>query len=309
MPPCVVRPVGPPARAGEHSKPSCPQARAVRARRTDVLGVGGVPIPKRPKSCLRARACPSYPCRGGCHPPALSSCSWVAPVGPAAGCRGPPTIHASIHLSIQACLYCARGRHPTFHANHSSIHARRPVALGMRPSLSCTSTCRARFGGALLVIPALPRPINRARCDASNGVPCPTQVAGVGHARGAAAQWWWAHGGPAGVIGGKNCTNGKWPRPELRQRRAAPCRPSFTLGVWGRTPTSDQSFVCFMPLASFVSFTSFLSLAPTSCTRRGGTMPHAPGWLGRGMRGGGRSAVVLLRRAGAIGGKNGTNGK
>ena len=209
MPPCVVRPVGPPARAGEHSKPSCLQARAVRARRTDVLGVGGAPSPERPKSCLRARALPSYSYRGGCHPPALSSCSLVAPVGPAAGCRGPPTIHPSIHPSIQVCLSFARARHPPFHANRSSIHARRPVALGMHPSLPCTPTCRARFAGALLVIPDLPHPINRARCDAANGVPCPTQVAGVGHARGAAAQWWWAHGGPAGVIGGKNCTNGK----------------------------------------------------------------------------------------------------
>ena len=198
MPPCVVRP----ARAGEHSKPSCPQARAVRARRTDVLGVGGVPIPKRPTSCLRARARPSYPCRGGCHPPALSSCSWVAPVGPAAGCRGPPTIHASIHLSIQVCLSCTRGRHPTFHANHSSIHARRPVALGMRPSLSCTSTCRARFGGALLVIPDLPRPINRARCDASNGVPCPTQVGGWGGAC--------AGGRGAMVVGARWAGRGDW---------------------------------------------------------------------------------------------------
>ena len=93
MPPCVVRPVGPPARAGEHSKPSCLQARAVRARRSDVLGVGGVPSPKRPKNCPRARAFPGYSYRGGCHPPALSSYTLVALVGPASGCRGPPTIH------------------------------------------------------------------------------------------------------------------------------------------------------------------------------------------------------------------------
>ena len=177
MPPCVVRPAGPPARAGEHSKPSCLQARAVRARRSDVLGVGGVPSPKRPKDCPRARASPGYSYRGGCHPPALSSYSLVAPVFPASGCRGPPTIHPSIHPSvhpsihpsIQDCLSFTRARHPLFHANHSCIHARRPVALGRRPSLSCTPTCRARFAGALLVIPDLPHPINRGRCDASNG--------------------------------------------------------------------------------------------------------------------------------------------
>ena len=165
MPPCVVRPVGPPARAGEHSKPSCLQARAVRARRSDVLGVGGVPSPKRPEDCPRARASPGYSYRGGCHPPALSSYSLVAPVVPASGCRGPPTIHPS----IQVCLSFTRARDPFLHANHSCIHARRPVALGMRPSLSCTPTCRARFAGALLVMPDLPHPLNRGRCGASNG--------------------------------------------------------------------------------------------------------------------------------------------
>ena len=277
MPPCVVRPVGPPARAGEHSKPSCLQARAVRARRSDVLGVGGVPSPKRPKNCPRARAFPGYSYRGGCHPPALSSYSLVAPVVPASGCRGPPTIypsiHPSIHPSIQVCLSFTRARDPFLHANHSCIHARRPVALGMRPSLSCTPTCRARFAGALLVMPDLPHPLNRGRCDPSNGIPCPTQVAGAGHARGPAAQWWWAHGGPAGVIGGKNCTNGKWPRPELRQRRAAACRPSLALGVWRRRiPTSGGSFVSFVSFMSFVSFTSFLCSTPISCARRGGGM-------------------------------------
>jgi len=166
---------------------------------------GGVPSPKRPKDCPRARAFPGYSYRGGCHPPVLSSYTLVAPVGPASGCRGPPTIHPS----IQVCLSFTRARDPFLHANHSCIHARLPVALGMRPSLSCTPTCRARFAGALLVIPDLPHPLNRGRCDASNGIPCPTQVAGAGHARGPAAQWWWAHGGPAGVIGGKNCTDGK----------------------------------------------------------------------------------------------------
>ncbi len=141
MPPCVVRPVGPPARAGEHSKPSCLQARAVRARRTDVLGVGGAPSPERPKSCLRARALPSYSYRGGCHPPALSSCSLVAPVGPAAGCRGPPTIHPSIHPSIRPFRSASHSLEPATPLSMPIAHLFMPVALSR---LACIHLCHAR---------------------------------------------------------------------------------------------------------------------------------------------------------------------
>ena len=210
MPPCVVRPVGPPARAGEHSKPSCLQARAVRARRSDVLGVGGAPSPKRPKNCPRARAFPGYSYWGGCHPPALSSYSLVAPVVPASGCRGPPAIYPSIHPCIHSGL-------PLVHSSP------RPLSSCQSLMYSCPSPCRARHAPIFVMHAHMPcairwrspcdarfaHPLNRGRCDASNGIPCPTQVAGAGHARGPAAQWWWAHGGPAGVIGGKNCTNGK----------------------------------------------------------------------------------------------------
>ena len=167
MPPCVVRPVGPPARAGEHSKPSCLQARAVRARRTDVLGVGGAPSPERPKSCLRARALPSYSYRGGCHPPALSSCSLVAPVGPAAGCRGPPTIHPSIHPSVHSGLPLIRSSPPppfpcqsliyscpspcrAWHASIFAMHAHMPCAIRWR------SPCDTRFAP-----PHQSRPVRR----------------------------------------------------------------------------------------------------------------------------------------------------
>ena len=131
MPPCVVRPVGPPARAGEHSKPSCLQARAVRARRSDVLGVGGAPSPKRPKNCPRARAFPGYSYWGGCHPPALSSYSLVAPVVPASGCRGPPAIYPSIHPCIHSGL-------PLVHSSP------RPLSSCQSLMYSCPSPCRAR---------------------------------------------------------------------------------------------------------------------------------------------------------------------
>ena len=142
MPPCVVRPVGPPARAGEHSKPSCLQARAVRARRSDVLGVGGgVPSPKRPKNCPRARAFPGYSYRGGCHPPALSSYSLVAPVVPASGCRGPPTIHPSIHPSIHPFRSASPSLEPATLFSMPITHVFMPVAL-LRSA--CAHLCHAR---------------------------------------------------------------------------------------------------------------------------------------------------------------------
>ena len=168
MPPCVVRPVGPPARAGEHSKPSCLQARAVRARRSDVLGFEGGAQPQAPEELPQGKGFPRLFVPGRLPP----ACSFILFFGRSCGpgiWMPRPAHHPSIHPSIQVCLSFTRARDPFLHANHSCIHARRPVALGMRPCLSCTPTCRARFAGALPVIPDLPHPITRGRCDASNG--------------------------------------------------------------------------------------------------------------------------------------------
>ena len=210
MPPCVVRPVGPPARAGEHSKPSCLQARAVRARRSDVLGFEGGAQPQAPEELPQGKGVPRLFVPGRLPP----ACSFILffgrSCGPGIWMPRPahhPSIHPSIHPGLpllhsspppsfpcQSLMYSCPSPCCARHAPIFVMHAHMPCAIRWR------SPCDTRFAP-----PHHSRPVRRLQW----GVPCPTQVAGTGHAQGPAAQWWWAHGGPAGVIGGKNCTNGK----------------------------------------------------------------------------------------------------
>ena len=142
MPPCVVRPVGPPARAGEHSKPSCLQARAVRARRTDVLGVGGAPSPERPTRCLRARALsPTQLFVPGRLP---TACSFILffgrSCGPGSWMPG-PAHHPSIHPSIRPFRSASHSLEPATPLSMPIAHLFMPVALSR---LACIHLCHAR---------------------------------------------------------------------------------------------------------------------------------------------------------------------
>ena len=117
------------------------------------------------------------------RPPSIHPFRSASPsLGPATPFSMPIT-HVFMPVALSRSAYA--------HLCHARPHA---VTIRWR------SPCDTRFAP-----PHQSRPVRRPQW----GAPCPTQVAGAGHAQGPAAQWWWAHGGPAGVIGGKNCTNGK----------------------------------------------------------------------------------------------------
>ena len=172
MPPCVVRPVGPPARAGEHSKPSCLQARAVRARRTDVLGVGvlgGCPAPSARRVASGQGRSPAI--RTGevatrlLFHLVLWSLLWARQLD--AGAR-PPSIHPSIHSGLplihssppppfpcQSLIYSCPSPCRAWHASIFVMYAHRPCAVRWR------SPCDTRFAP-----PHQSRPVRRLQWSA-----------------------------------------------------------------------------------------------------------------------------------------------
>ena len=201
MPPCVVRPVGPPARAGEHSKPSCPQARAVRARRTDVLGVGGGAHPQASEELPQGKGVPQLSVPGRLPP----ACSFILffgrSCGPGSWMPG-PAHHPCIHPSIHSGLHLLRSRPPPHFPCQSLIY-------------SCPSPCRAWHASVFVMHVHMSCAIRwRSPCDTSFAPPHQSrpvrrlQWSAMPHAGG----WGGACAGGRGamVVGARWAGRGDW---------------------------------------------------------------------------------------------------